>query len=75
VLVQVKGNRAYRLITRTRVEEKVLELQSSKRALADAIVNADNSVIRSITGEDLNLLLSCCREALAKKSERRRREI
>ncbi|HJY29545.1 MAG TPA: hypothetical protein VJ306_16060 [Pyrinomonadaceae bacterium] len=52
MLVQVKGNRAYRLITRTRVEEKVLELQSSKRELADAIVNADNSVIRSITGED-----------------------
>ncbi|HJY30252.1 MAG TPA: hypothetical protein VJ306_19630 [Pyrinomonadaceae bacterium] len=49
VLVQVKGNRAYRLITRARVEEKVLELHSSKRELADAIVNADNSVIRNIT--------------------------
>jgi len=42
---------AYRLITRDTVEEKVLELQSSKRELADAIINADNSVIRNITGE------------------------
>lgn len=49
---------AYRLITRDTVEEKVLELQSSKRELADAIINADNSVIRNITGEDLRLLLS-----------------
>ncbi|MFN2532934.1 MAG: SNF2-related protein [Pyrinomonadaceae bacterium] len=49
---------AYRLITRDTVEEKVLELQSTKRELADAIINADNSVIRNITGEDLRLLLS-----------------
>src|SRR5215217_3553401 len=49
---------AYRLITRDTVEAKVLELQSTKRELADAIINADNSVIRNITGEDLRLLLS-----------------
>jgi hypothetical protein len=49
---------AYRLITRDTVEEKVLDLQSTKRDLADAIINADNSVIRNITGEDLRLLLS-----------------
>ncbi|HKP84047.1 MAG TPA: DEAD/DEAH box helicase [Pyrinomonadaceae bacterium] len=49
---------AYRLITRDTVEEKVLELQSTKRELADAIINADNSVIRNITSEDLRLLLS-----------------
>ncbi|HSE16315.1 MAG TPA: SNF2-related protein [Pyrinomonadaceae bacterium] len=49
---------AYRLITRDTVEEKVLELQSTKRELADAIISADNSVIRNITGEDLRLLLS-----------------
>src|ERR1041384_511296 len=49
---------AYRLITRDTVEEKVLELQSTKRDLADAIINADNSVIRNITGEDLRMLLS-----------------
>jgi len=49
---------AYRLITRDTVEEKVLELQSTKRELADAIINADNSVIRNITSDDLRLLLS-----------------
>src|ERR1700752_230473 len=49
---------AYRLITRDTVEEKVLELQSTKRDLADAIINADNNLIRNITGEDLKVLLS-----------------
>jgi hypothetical protein len=49
---------AYRLITRDTVEEKVLALQATKRDLADAIINADNSVLRNITGDDLMLLLS-----------------
>lgn len=48
---------AYRLIARDTVEEKVLELQRGKRALADAIVNADNSLIRDISPADLELLL------------------
>jgi SNF2 family DNA or RNA helicase len=49
---------AYRLITRDTVEEKVLALQATKRDLADAIITADNSVLRNITGEDLLALLS-----------------
>jgi superfamily II DNA or RNA helicase len=49
---------AYRLIARDTVEEKVLELQSQKRALADAILTADNSLIRDLGREDLELLLS-----------------
>ncbi len=49
---------AYRLIVRDTVEEKVLELQASKRELADAIINADNSLIRDLRKEDLELLLS-----------------
>jgi SNF2 family DNA or RNA helicase len=49
---------AYRLITRDTVEEKVLALQATKRELADAIINADNNLIRNITSEDLRLLLS-----------------
>jgi SNF2 family DNA or RNA helicase len=36
----------------------VLALQATKRELADAIINADNSLIGNITGEDLMLLLS-----------------
>ena len=49
---------AYRLIARDTVEEKVLELQQTKRALADAIITADNSLIRNLSREDLELLLS-----------------
>jgi hypothetical protein len=49
---------AYRLIARDTVEEKVLELQKTKRDLADAIISADNSLIRDLSREDLELLLS-----------------
>ena len=49
---------AYRLITKGTVEEKVLELQRSKRDLAAAIISADNSLIRNMKREDLELLLS-----------------
>ena len=49
---------AYRLIARNTVEEKVLALQATKRELADAIINQDNSLIRKITREELLLLLS-----------------
>ncbi len=49
---------AYRLIARDTVEEKVLQLQQTKRNLADAIINADNSLIRDLGREDLELLLS-----------------
>jgi len=49
---------AYRLIARDTVEEKVLEMQETKRALADSIISADESLIRTLTREDLELLLS-----------------
>jgi superfamily II DNA or RNA helicase len=49
---------AYRLITRDTVEEKVLELQETKRDLADAIIGADNGLIRNLRSDDLELLLS-----------------
>jgi hypothetical protein len=49
---------AYRLIAKDTVEEKVLELQRHKRALADAIISADNNLIRDLGREDLELLLS-----------------
>ena len=49
---------AYRLIARDTVEEKVLELQQTKRELADSIISADNSLIRNLRKEDLALLLS-----------------
>jgi superfamily II DNA or RNA helicase len=49
---------AFRLIARDTVEEKVLELQATKRRLADAIVRADEGLIRDLRREDLELLLS-----------------
>jgi SNF2 family DNA or RNA helicase len=49
---------AYRIIARDTVEEKVLELQKSKRDLADAIITANNSLIHNLTREDLELLLA-----------------
>jgi superfamily II DNA or RNA helicase len=49
---------AYRLIAKDTVEEKVAELQNSKRQLADAILSADPGLIRNLKPEDLELLLS-----------------
>ncbi len=49
---------AYRLIAKDTVEEKVLALQQTKRELADAILGPDNSLVRDLRREDLELLLS-----------------
>lgn len=49
---------AYRIICSDTVEDKILELQRSKRDLADAIISADGSIVRDLTAEDLELLLS-----------------
>ena len=37
---------------------KIVELQREKRELADAIVSADNSLIRNLSSDDLRMLLS-----------------
>ncbi len=49
---------AYRLIAKATIEEKIVALQAEKRALADAILGADYSLVRDLTREDLELLLS-----------------
>tara|TARA_B100000809_G_scaffold185474_1_gene183560 strand:- start:1077 stop:4454 length:3378 start_codon:yes stop_codon:yes gene_type:complete len=49
---------AYRLICGDTVEEKILQLQGDKRELADAIISTDKSVLRDLTADDLQLLLS-----------------
>ena len=48
---------AYRMICRGTVEEKIVKLQESKRELADSIIRADESIMRSLTVEDLQTLL------------------
>jgi SNF2 family DNA or RNA helicase len=55
---QTKAVFAYRLIAENTIEERVLELQARKRALADAILGEDAGGLRQLTREDLELLLS-----------------
>jgi len=55
---QTRNVFAYRIIARDTVEEKVLELQKTKRDLAESIVSADGNVLRQLTAEDLQMLLS-----------------
>ncbi len=49
---------SYRLIASDTVEEKIVELQESKRALADAIVSGNAGPIASLTAQDIQLLLA-----------------
>jgi superfamily II DNA or RNA helicase len=49
---------AYRLIAKGTVEEKVLQLQQTKRDLADAIISEDNAILSNLTSDDLAILLS-----------------
>ena len=54
---QTKQVFSYRLIARDTVEEKVLLLQQHKKDLADAIIQADEGMVRSLQKEDLEILL------------------
>lgn len=49
---------AYRLVARDTVEERILELQAHKRALADAIMSAGAGGLRGLQREDLEQLLT-----------------
>lgn len=49
---------AYRLICEDTVEQRILELQSRKRDLADAIVGGEGNVLSNLTRDDLEQLLS-----------------
>jgi len=55
---QSKAVFAYRLIARDTVEEKIAELQATKRELADAIYADDAGLIRTLRLEDVEWLLS-----------------
>jgi SNF2 family DNA or RNA helicase len=55
---QTRHVMAYRLIAGDTVEEKVLLLQESKRALADAILRADAGLIGQLGREEIEMLLS-----------------
>ncbi len=49
---------AYRLIARDTVEEKIAELQETKRELADALFSEEAGLMKTLQPEDLEWLLS-----------------
>jgi hypothetical protein len=55
---QVRPVFASRIVARDTVEEKILDLQKTKRNLADAVIQADRSLISGLSREDLEMLLS-----------------
>jgi superfamily II DNA or RNA helicase len=48
----------YKFITKNSVEEKILALQRSKKQLADDLISSEDGFIKSLTREDIVLLLS-----------------
>ena len=55
---QDKAVHAFRLICRDTVEEKILDLQDQKRTLAESVIKGDQDVLRELSREDLEFLLS-----------------
>jgi SNF2 family DNA or RNA helicase len=49
---------AYKMIARGTIEEKILELQKSKRKLAESVVREGVGFLKKMTRQDLELLLS-----------------
>jgi TATA-binding protein-associated factor len=50
---QTKTVNVYRLITKDTIEEKILKLQDRKKAIAEAVVNTDNSTMCSMGTDKL----------------------
>ncbi len=57
-LGQTKNVFAYRLITRGTIEEKIAELQTNKRKLADAILAENSRLLKNLTQDDLQMLFT-----------------
>lgn len=55
---QVNKVFAYRMIAKGTVEEKILELQKTKKELAESIISEDKDFMRKLTREDLEQLLT-----------------
>ena len=49
---------AYRYIARGTVEEKILQLQASKKSLSEGLITADSSLMKGLTQKDLDFLLA-----------------
>ena len=55
---QSKNVMVYRLIAKNTVEERILELQQTKRTLADSIISESEGPLSSLTRKELEWLLS-----------------
>ena len=55
---QTKNIFAYRLICKDTLEEKMLQLQESKRTLANELVSDDNAFMKRLTKDDIAFLFS-----------------
>lgn len=55
---QTKNIFAYRMICRDTIEDKILQLQDKKRALAKELIADDSSFVKSLTREDVEYLFS-----------------
>ncbi|MEO8036090.1 MAG: DEAD/DEAH box helicase, partial [Acidobacteriota bacterium] len=49
---------AYRLVCKDTVEEKILELQATKRELADSILGGEGKTLRNLEAADIEMLFS-----------------
>ncbi|WP_437361436.1 DEAD/DEAH box helicase [Olivibacter jilunii] len=50
---QEKHVMAYRMICKDTIEEKILNMQANKKALADSLIQTDNSILKSLDKEEL----------------------
>jgi hypothetical protein len=55
---QTKNIFAYRMICKDTIEDKILQLQEKKRALARELIADDSSFVKSLTKEDVEYLFS-----------------
>jgi superfamily II DNA or RNA helicase len=55
---QTKSVFVYRLIARSTVEERIMQLKSQKRDLVDSVISADRSISKKISLDDLKDILS-----------------
>lgn len=55
---QTKNIFAYRLICKETIEEKMLQLQERKRALASELISDDNAFLKRLTKDDIAFLFS-----------------
>jgi SNF2 family DNA or RNA helicase len=46
----------YKFITRDTVEERILELQERKAALANSLIQAEDTFLRALTEDDIHAL-------------------